>query len=642
MSNSKLASFKKISPNRTSPRNHAIDTLTIHCYVGQVTIQDMAAWLCNPEAEASANYGIDKDGAIGLFVEEKDRSWCSSNRENDHRAITIECASNKTSPYKINQKVYASLIRLCADICQRNNIKKLVWSTDKNTRINHLNGCNMTVHRDYAAKACPGDYIYERLGQIAAEVNAVLGSGSAAETHMYRVRKTWKDAASQTGAYEILDNAKADADRHPGYSVYDETGKTIYTSASSEPYTPAEWIAMIAPIAQALAEKYQILPSVLIAQTALETGWGSTDLTRKYNIVGMKASLINESWKNYSTWDGTSYTKTTTEYYDGKKTSVKDSFRVYHSFREGLEDYCNFLLHVSNSKGLKYARIQGWTDPQKVISAIRIGTGTDAKPEGYFTDPNYVTKIMKLIQDYNLTQYDSVMAGTIDKYQVSHELKDTKHRLGLFHILQNAKIAADTNWGYKVYDIQQGKLVYEPKLSAAQKLCGECVYLDQLVQDDIKAKKIWTYKNVNTKKLSRTFDQAVAENNRKVNCSTGVYWALLRAGVVNANRDGIQWNGNNGFTWLNNHARQDALKYFHLISVRNKTVKECVKDGTLQPGDVVSYVGIAHTTIYIAHGLFFDTGHHNCSGTGEGAKFKCWVSAGGYQNYKVAEILRPR
>ena len=117
-----------------------------------------------------------------MYVEEKDRSWCSSNGDNDHRAITIEVASDTTHPYAVNDKAYNALIELVADICQRNGIKKLVWSTDKNERVNHLNGCNMTVHRDYANKACPGDYLYERHGDIAAKVNAKLGVTSSSTT----------------------------------------------------------------------------------------------------------------------------------------------------------------------------------------------------------------------------------------------------------------------------------------------------------------------------------------------------------------------------------------------------------------------------------------------------------------------------
>ena len=182
MSNSSLVSYTRISPNKTSPRNHSIDTITIHCVVGQVTVERLGEIFAPSSRQASSNYGIGLDGKIGMYVEEKDRSWCSSNSTNDNRAITIECASDTTDPYAINDKVYAALIDLCVDICQRNGIKKLVWSTDKNTRVNHLNGCNMTVHRDYAAKSCPGDYIYNRLGQIADEVNARLCGGNTGTT----------------------------------------------------------------------------------------------------------------------------------------------------------------------------------------------------------------------------------------------------------------------------------------------------------------------------------------------------------------------------------------------------------------------------------------------------------------------------
>lgn len=175
MSNSSLVSYTKISPNKNSPRNHAIDTITIHCVVGQCSVETLGNIFAPTSRRAAPNYGIGVDGRVGMYVEEKDRSWCSSNAANDNRAITIECASDTTHPYAINDKVYATLIDLCTDICKRNGISKLVWSTDKTTRVQHLNGCNMTVHRDYENKSCPGDYIYNRLGQIAAEVNKRLG-----------------------------------------------------------------------------------------------------------------------------------------------------------------------------------------------------------------------------------------------------------------------------------------------------------------------------------------------------------------------------------------------------------------------------------------------------------------------------------
>ena len=176
--NSPLISYTKISPNRTKNRNHAIDTITIHCVVGQCSVQTLGEVFAPTSRQASSNYGVGYDGKIGMYCEEKDRSWCSSNAANDHRAITIEVASDTTEPYAVNAKAYAALLDLVTDICKRNGIKKLVWSTSKNDRVNHLNGCNMTVHRDYANKSCPGTYLYNRHGEIAAEVNKRLGASS--------------------------------------------------------------------------------------------------------------------------------------------------------------------------------------------------------------------------------------------------------------------------------------------------------------------------------------------------------------------------------------------------------------------------------------------------------------------------------
>lgn len=202
MSNSPLVSYKKISPNRTSPRNHKIDTITIHCVVGQCSVETLGDVFAPPSRKASSNYGIGVDGRIGMYCEEKDRSWCSSSGINDNRAITIECASDTTHPYAINDKVYKALIELLVDICKRNNIKELKWKDDKSL-IGQPDKQNMTVHRWFANKSCPGDYIYSRLGQIASEVNTKLnGETSPKPTKeiLYRV---------QTGAFSKKENADA-------------------------------------------------------------------------------------------------------------------------------------------------------------------------------------------------------------------------------------------------------------------------------------------------------------------------------------------------------------------------------------------------------------------------------------------------
>lgn len=178
MSNSPLVNCTMISPNKNTPRDHTIDTITIHCVVGQLSAEGIGNCFTSPSVQASCNYGIGTDGRIVLCVEEKDRSWCSSNAANDNRAVTIECASDTTHPYAINDKVYKSLINLCVDICRRNGIKALKWKADKSL-IGQADKQNMTVHRWFANKACPGDYIYNRLGQIASEVNARLGNNAS-------------------------------------------------------------------------------------------------------------------------------------------------------------------------------------------------------------------------------------------------------------------------------------------------------------------------------------------------------------------------------------------------------------------------------------------------------------------------------
>lgn len=207
MSNSKLISCTLISPNKNSPRNHKIDTITIHCVVGQCSAERIGEIFKPTSRQASSNYGIGYDGRIGLYVDEADRSWCSSSAANDNRAITIEVASDTKHPYAVNDKAYAALLDLVEDICRRNGIKKLVWSTSKDDRVNHKNGCNMTVHRDYAAKACPGDYLYERHDAIAAEVNKRLGASAAEpETPSSGTGTLYK---VQTGAFKQKSNAQA-------------------------------------------------------------------------------------------------------------------------------------------------------------------------------------------------------------------------------------------------------------------------------------------------------------------------------------------------------------------------------------------------------------------------------------------------
>lgn len=238
--NSSLVSYTKLSPNHSGQRTNSIDRITPHCVVGQCSVETLGSIFYPTSRQASCQYGIGSDGRIGMYVEEKNRSWCSSSNANDQRAITIECASDTTEPYAMNSKVYDALIKLCVDICKRNGKKKLIWLGDKDKTLNYNPKSDeivITVHRWFANKSCPGNWLYARLGDLAAKVTAQLaGTTTAPEpttSALYRVRKTWSDSKTQKGAFKELSNAKKCADDNAGYSVFDEKGTVVYVGKNT-------------------------------------------------------------------------------------------------------------------------------------------------------------------------------------------------------------------------------------------------------------------------------------------------------------------------------------------------------------------------------------------------------------------------
>lgn len=235
MSNSALVNYTKLSPNHSGTRTHAIDRISPHCVVGQCSVETLGEIFAPTSRQASCNYGIGPDGRVGMYVEEKNRSWCTSSSANDQRAVTIECASDATAPYAFKDAVYNKLIDLCADICKRNGKKKLLWISDKAKALAYEPKSDemlLTVHRWYANKSCPGDWLMARMDDLAAKVTARLGGTSAGggdtTSTIYRVRKTATDSKTQIGAYKALENAKKAADEHPGYAVFDANGVKVY------------------------------------------------------------------------------------------------------------------------------------------------------------------------------------------------------------------------------------------------------------------------------------------------------------------------------------------------------------------------------------------------------------------------------
>lgn len=210
--NSPFISYTKLSPNNSGNRTHSIDRISPHCVVGQVSVEILGNMFANPSRKTSSNYGIGADGRVGMYVEEKNRSWCTSSNDNDQRAVTIECASDATAPYAFNDVVYNRLIELCVDICKRNGKSKLIWINDKTKALSYepkLDEMLITVHRWFANKSCPGDWLYSKLGNVADEVTKRLSSGnnsneensnSSSKKVLYKV---------QCGAFSKRENAES-------------------------------------------------------------------------------------------------------------------------------------------------------------------------------------------------------------------------------------------------------------------------------------------------------------------------------------------------------------------------------------------------------------------------------------------------
>ena len=304
--NSKMVVYTKLSPNHSGQRTHSIDRISPHCVVGQVTAESLGNIFSKSSYRASSNYGIDKDGRVGLYVEEKNRSWCTSSNANDQRAVTIECASDTASPYRMNNAVYQTLIKLCTDICRRNGKKKLLWFGDKNKSLNYSPRSDemvITVHRWFANKSCPGDWLYSRLGDLAKRVTEELSEEED---------ETEKDKGLQAKDLAALSNE--------------------------------EVILKVGPLFTADQQKTGVLASLSLAQFILESGYGKSELAQEANnCFGMKKSLSGNTWAG-SVWDGKSiYTKKTKEQRSWGPETVTAQFRKYACIEDSIADHSAYL-----------------------------------------------------------------------------------------------------------------------------------------------------------------------------------------------------------------------------------------------------------------------------------------------------------
>lgn len=174
MSNSNLVSYTRLSPNHSGKRTQNIYMIAPHCVVGQASVETIGNIFAPVSRQASSNYGIGSDGRVGMYVEEKNRSWCTSSNWVDQRAVTIECASDATHPYAFNSKVFSKLVSLCADICKRNGKTKLLFLGSRAKTEAYKPAKDemlIVVHRWYANKACPGDWLMGKMPELVEKVN---------------------------------------------------------------------------------------------------------------------------------------------------------------------------------------------------------------------------------------------------------------------------------------------------------------------------------------------------------------------------------------------------------------------------------------------------------------------------------------
>ena len=368
--NSSMVAYTKLSPNHSGTRTHSIDRISPHCVVGQCTAEGLGDWFARNSTQASSNYGIDKNGRVGLYVEEKNRSWCTSSNANDQRAITIECASDTYEPYAMNNAVYTTLIKLCVDICKRNGKKKLLWFGDKDKTLNYTPKSDemvITVHRWFANKSCPGNWLYARLGDLATQVTKQLGGSTSTTT---------------------------------------ATTASALKASALKNLSEAQVISKVAPLFTADQKKSGILASISLAQFILESGYGKSELAQNANnLFGMKCSLSGNTWSG-STWDGKSkYTKKTQEQNpDGSYKTITADFRKYPNIEKSIADHSAYLLGAKNGSKLRYAGLKGCTDYKKAAQILKDG--------GYATSHTYVSKLCSIIEKWKLTQYDVKTGST--------------------------------------------------------------------------------------------------------------------------------------------------------------------------------------------------------------------------------------
>ncbi len=412
--NSSMVVYTKLSPNHSGQRTMNIDRISPHCVVGQCTAEGLGDWFARSSTQASSNYGIDKDGRVGMYVEEKNRSWCTSSNVNDQRAITIECASDTKEPYTMYDVVYQTLIKLCVDICQRYGKKKLLWLSDKDKTLAYTPASDemiITVHRWFANKSCPGEWLYSRLGDLASKVTAAL-DGTTTTTEP--AAATNNEKAIWDYLYGKIGNA---------YGVAGLMGN-LYAESALRPNN--------------LQNTYEKSLGLTDAQYTAAVDDGSYT-----NFVKDSAGYGLAQWTYWSR------KQALLEYAKAAGKSIGDlDMQLGFIWKELSGGYKALLKTLQTATSVTDASTAVLTQYERPADQ---GASVQAKRAGY--GQTYYDK-------YAAADYPEKL--TSGYYRVRKSWSDTKSQLGAYRVLANAKKQADENPGYYVF-ANDGTCIYPEK-----------------------------------------------------------------------------------------------------------------------------------------------------------------------------------
>ena len=229
MGYSALTNVAIMSPNHSGSRYNSISKITIHHMAGNLSIETCGNVFLNPNRQASSNYGIGSDGRIACYVDEENHPWTSANWDNDDRAITIEVANSETGgDWPISQAAYASLIRLCADICNRYGIYPYYDGTPSAT---------LTEHCMFVATNCPGPTIHAMQVNhvIENDIRAAMAGGAATSQPTPAVSGDVEDLALRAIAGEFGNGDARRAALGDMYSAVQARINEMYGGIQSTP-----------------------------------------------------------------------------------------------------------------------------------------------------------------------------------------------------------------------------------------------------------------------------------------------------------------------------------------------------------------------------------------------------------------------